>query len=181
MDFKLFKNSNLKFISNFVKLDKSEIEFLYNECPNTKHKIKIFDKMVDIPRYQQAYGRDYPYSGTVSKSKPMPTVIKKLVKEINKIYPKVNFNMCLVNWYLTGNDYIDFHADDENLFEENVPIVGITFCEGLPRKLRFKEKKTKKTVKDVPLYNGSLYSMEGKFQKEFLHGIPKQKKIGEKN
>ncbi len=172
--YRLSKKSTLKFIPDFVKLTKEERESLYKQCPTKKHQIKIYDKYVDLPRYQQAYGKSYSYSGTTAKSKPMPEVIERirdLIKE--ELYPNIDFNMCLVNWYNGGNHYIGQHSDDEKKFIKNTPVVGITFCFGLPRKIVFKNKKTKKTVKDVWLYNNSLYSMEGEFQKEFTHGIPK--------
>lgn len=179
-DIKLSEKSTLRYSPFYININKNELDFLFNECPTYKHKIKIYNKEVEIPRFQQAYGKDYPYSGTVSKSKEMPDVIVKIKNIISKLYPDIDFNMCLVNWYLTGDDYISFHADDENVFHENTPVVGVTFCYGESRKLKIKVKDTKETVANVRLTNGSLYVMEGNFQKEFLHGVPKQKKCGKR-
>jgi len=177
--FKLSENSNLKYHPNFCNISKEDFKFIINECPKERHEIYFRGKKIKIPRFQQAYGESYEYSGTVSESKPMPKFIKEIADKIQKeLYPKIKFNNCLCNWYLNGNHYVSSHSDDEKIFVKNTPVVGVTFCQGLPRILRIKEKKSKKTVKDILTYHNSLYVMEGNFQKEFKHEITKQKNCG---
>ena len=43
---------------------------------------------------------------------------------------------------------------------------------GATRKIRIREKKTRKIVSDIPLTSGSIIQMKNNFQKDFLHEIP---------
>ena len=178
--FKLSDKSTLKYMENFYNISKDDYKSLMDSHPKDKHIIYLYGKNVPIPRFQQAYGKGYKYSGAESKAIPMTPLIFDIRKEVNKLYPNIDFNNCLVNWYLTGDNYICFHSDDEHGFVKDTPVVGVTFCEGLPRKLRIKDKISKKTLKDILTYHNSCYVMEGNFQKEFMHGIPKQKKSGKR-
>ena len=179
--FELSKKSYLKYNPKFYNISNEDYKELLESCPKFQHEIIIYGKKIKIPRFQQAYGKSYQYSGTTSEAIPMTRLIKDIRNKISKdLYPNINFNNCLVNWYLDGDNYISFHSDDEKEIVKNTPIVGITFCEGVARKLRIKDKKSKKTIKDIITSNGSLYVMEGEFQNEFLHGIPKQKKSGKR-
>ena len=174
----LSENSTLKYCQNFYPVSKEEYKKLMDMCPEHRHQIKIYGRYIEVPRYQQAYGEEYAFSGTVSPAVKMPPLIQKIRDKIQKIYPDYEFNNCLGNWYMKGDHYISFHSDDESQIIKGTPIVGVSFCTGLPRKLRIKNKETKQTVIEVLTYHGSLYAMEGDFQKEFLHGIPKQKNSG---
>ena len=88
--------------------------------PNETYQIKIFDKLVDFPRLQLCFGQSYSYSGTTSHAiTEISPIIEKALDAINKHYMKETktkiqiYQMCLVNYYRDGNDYIGFHSDDE--------------------------------------------------------------------
>lgn len=86
------------------------------------------------------------------------------------------YNGVLVNMYENGEDYISAHADDET----GLDAVGVaSVCVGATRTFRIRDKKTKEIIIDVPHQPGDLLVMNGKFQQEFLHEIPQQKKIKE--
>jgi len=85
---------------------------------------------------------------------------------------------CLTNWYPTGKDYIGAHSDDERQMREvdgETFVVCVTY--GNARKLRIRNKKTKKIVYEVVVKPNSVYVMAGKFQKEFTHEFPKSAKV----
>ena len=117
----------------------------------------------------------YRYSNQLSKSKMMTPSLIELLSEINNIF-KTNYNGILVNKYKTGEDYISAHSDDERNLD-NSGVVAISY--GAPRKFRIRDKKTKKIVKDILLSSYSLLQMGGKFQQEFTHEIPIEKKVKE--
>ena len=177
-EFKLSDNSTLKYKKNFINITDEEWDDLIKDCPKEKQEFIFMGKKIKMPRFQQAYGKSYNFSGITTKAIPFTPFILKIKNQINKLYPKNNFNNCLVNWYLTGDNYISFHSDNEKQLIKKSPIIGITFCKDKPRKLRIKENKKKKTIIDIITSNCSFYSMEGNFQNEFLHGVPKQKKSG---
>jgi len=49
-----------------------EVNTIWNMRPEKPHKIRLFNKIIDTPRLQQAYGKDYKFSGTIAVSKPIP-------------------------------------------------------------------------------------------------------------
>ncbi len=81
-----------------------------------------------------------------------------------------------MNKYINGNDYIGAHSDDETSLDK-CSVVCISY--GAVRKFRIKDKKTKKTVIDIPTISNNILHMGGDFQKEFTHEIPIEKKIKE--
>ena len=96
-----------------------------------------------------------------------------LLTQINQIFG-ANYNGILVNKYKSGEDYISAHSDDEKNLD-NTGVVVISY--GATRKFRIRDKKTKEIVKDFPLISYSMLQMSGKFQQEFTHEIPIEKKI----
>ena len=108
------------------------------------------------------------------KRQPLDS-LKPLLEIINGKF-NINFNGILVNKYKNGEEYISAHSDDEkDLTDAGVVILSY----GATRKLRIKDKSTKKKVLDVALVSGEIVQMLGDFQKEFTHEIPIEKKIKE--
>ena len=98
------------------------------------------------------------------------------------------YNMCLINFYRDGNDYIGFHADDEKQLVPNAPIYSISL--GAIRKFRLKMKSNMLNDNyatgtcgeddiEFNLTSGSLIVMGGMCQKTHKHCVPKQKKVTE--
>ena len=84
--FELSSFSQLEYQTKFINVDPEELEFLKNACPSTRHKIQIYGKMLPIPRFQQAYGKSYEYSGSTSHSKPMPQLIRNIIEKLGYDY-----------------------------------------------------------------------------------------------
>src|SRR5687768_10075292 len=53
-------------------------EHIWSLHPQEKHWIKIHGRLVQTPRYQQAYGKDYHYTGRVNSALPIPEELKPL-------------------------------------------------------------------------------------------------------
>ena len=156
-------------------------EILWNMHPDNFHKIKVFGKTHDTPRWQQSYGKDYKFSGTICKSEPIPDIIQPFVdwannKENNYI-TRFTFNQVLVNWYKNGKDhYIGWHSDDEKQLIPDSPVYGISL--GIPRIFKIRSKnRVNKDDHSLYLDTNSYIIMGGEMQKYYQHTIPKSNKI----
>jgi alkylated DNA repair dioxygenase AlkB len=76
--------------------------------------------------------------------------------------------------YHDGNEGMGWHSDDEKEIIPNSSIASISI--GIERKFSFKNKSSKETV-SIQLENSSLLEMKGAIQKNWLHALPKSKKI----
>jgi alkylated DNA repair dioxygenase AlkB len=96
--------------------------------------------------------------------------LKKIAEEITG----ATFNSCLLNLYHNGNEGMAWHSDDEKSLGKNTAIASFSF--GAERKFSLKHKKSKEAV-SIILENGSLLLMKGTTQDNWLHCLPKAKKI----
>ncbi|GBF51594.1 oxidoreductase, 2OG-Fe(II) oxygenase family protein [Leptospira ryugenii] len=142
-----------------------------------KHdEAKIFAKHIITKRKVAWYGDDdfeYIYSGTAKKALPWTDVLysmKTLVEEKSR----AKFNSCLLNLYHSGNEGMAWHSDDEKSLGERTTIASVSL--GTERKFYFRHKKTKETIA-IDLEPGSLLLMRGETQTNWLHALPKMKRI----
>jgi len=142
--------------------------------------IKIYGKIAYQRRSIGFFSNEsigYYYSGQLAKSKPLSENLYSLMNIINSRFGS-KYNGILVNKYIDGNNYISDHSDDEKTLDSK-GVIAISY--GAVRKFRIKDKITKKIILDIPTTSNSIIHMGGDFQKEFTHGIPKEKqKEGER-
>ena len=136
----------------------------------------IFGKHIVTKRKVAWYGDSdylYTYSNTTKQALAW---IKELLelKQIVEKPTETKFNSCLLNLYHNGNEGIGWHSDDEESLEPNSTIASLSL--GAERKFSFKHKKTKQTISLV-LEHGSLLIMKDDTQTNWLHCLPKSKKI----
>jgi alkylated DNA repair dioxygenase AlkB len=136
----------------------------------------IFGKHIVAKRKVAWYGDSdylYTYSNTTKQALAW---IKELLelKQIVEKPTKTKFNSCLLNLYHNGNECIGWHSDDEESLEPNSTIASLSL--GAERKFSFKHKQTKQTISLV-LEHGSLLIMKDDTQTNWLHSLPKIKKI----
>lgn len=169
--------------------NKEQFMQLWNLHPEEHAEVLIYGKRVPIPRWQRSYGRDYKFSGVVSKGYEIPPELIPYISWANSLgygafsdvhpdAPSGAFDEILLNWYSNGENYIGSHSDDETSLRKGSPIVTITLCDtedlSILRKFRIRSKdESKKVVKDVLTSNGMVLVMGGDFQKEFKHEIVK--------
>ena len=79
--------------------------------------------------------------------------------------------------YHDGNEDVGWHSDDEKSLGKNVIIASLSF--GAERKFSFRHKQTKQTVSLV-LEHGSLLVMKDATQTNWMHSLPRSKKINQK-
>lgn len=90
-------------------------------------------------------------------------------------------NSCNINLYRDGQDSVGWHTDNEPLFEaESVDACILSLSLGASRKFTVKHQdKTCGQGKPMVfnLHHGDLCTMEGKFQRYYLHGVPKEPRV----
>jgi alkylated DNA repair dioxygenase AlkB len=149
---------------------------LQSEIAWRQDTIKLFGKLVKIPRLQAWYGAAhcrYGYSGLALTPLPFTPLLNNLQA---KLEAELNapFNCVLCNWYRDGRDSMSMHADDEPELGYQPTIASITL--GTQRAFDFKHKRTTEKHR-VVLEHGSLLTMSGDTQSNYLHGINKSKRV----
>lgn len=136
----------------------------------------IFGKHIITKRKAAWYGNNN-YAYTYSNTTKQALIWTKELLELKTIVEEITgsqFNSCLLNLYHSGDEGVSWHSDDEKSMGENTTIASLSF--GAERKFSFKHKLSKKSV-SVLLESGSLLVMKGATQTNWLHCLPKTKKI----
>ena len=154
---------------------------VWDQHPKEKHLIMMHGHLVETPRWQQAHGADYHYTGRVNKALPIPPELEPLntwVKEA--IYPRLNG--ILINYYESSGHYIGPHRDSTKNMVEGAPIVTVSFGETrMFRMTLFKhvivEGKKNRAVDrqiDFPATNGTVFVEPYATNKVWYHSVPKK-------
>lgn len=160
----------------FSKSYKDIIAEIINNTPWRAEKIKIWGKEVLQPRLVAWYGDagvDYTYSGirfTPEKWTSTLLEIRSRVKQLSG----AQFNSVLLNYYRDENDSMGFHSDDEPELGYRPVIASLSLGEERKFQLRHRHRKSLKMVQ-LNLQEGDLLIMKGFTQKNWQHGIPKER------
>ena len=142
-----------------------------------KHKIKLYGRVLDVPRLTAWYGdsnKSYEYSGIKLKTRLWNAALLKIREKIETI-SKTKFNSVLLNLYRSGSDSVLWHSDDEPELGKN-PVIG-SLSLGEAREFQMKHKYDRDLKQKILLQNGSFLLMKGKTQHNWLHQIPKRKNL----
>jgi alkylated DNA repair dioxygenase AlkB len=181
-------------METLIKTDKSSLNIgTFDDIDLVLNCVNDIETELEIRPFIKLYGKNvhqnrnvgffsdisigYKYSNKMMTSKPLSLNLKTLLDKINTLFSS-NYNGILVNEYSNGNDYIGAHSDDEIILNSDIGVVSLSF--GAKRKFRIRDKPTKKIVKDISMEHGQLLQMTGKFQTEFTHEIPVEKRVKEK-
>lgn len=135
--------------------------------PEVRPTIFLHGRSVAIPRWQQAYGADYHFSGQTSRAQPVPELLQALFDWTRRmIHPALNG--LLLNWYDGPGHYIGPHRDSVTRMVAGVPIVTVSF--GETRTFRL-SKGTEK--RDFPAENGSVFVLPQATNAAWKHAVPK--------
>jgi len=163
---------------NHIFLGKIPLEDFYKEYsfqdiwalhPEEYHIVKILGKEIPTPRWQQAYGKNYSYTGSRNNALAIPQFLQGFLEWTNEnINPKLNG--LLLNWYEgMKKHYIGAHRDDTRDLIENTPIVTISL--GQERIFRFRPYQ-KKGYKDFLMQDASLIIIPWKTNLYWTHEVP---------
>ena len=102
-------------------------------------------------------------------------ILPWIMENVNKLLG-TNFNAILINKYSDGSKNLGPHSDDEKALDQSKRmVVGLAF--GATRLFRITRKDTGEKVLDYEHKSGTLIVMDGDFQSEFKHAIPKQLRV----
>jgi alkylated DNA repair dioxygenase AlkB len=136
----------------------------------------VFGKRIVTKRKTGWYGDkdfNYTYSGILRKALPWTGELKEL-KQLAEQLSGDTYNSCLLNLYHSGEEGVSWHSDDEKMLKPYGTVASLSF--GAERIFQFKHKR-KELRASVTLENGSLLLMKGAIQLNWLHALPKTKKV----
>jgi alkylated DNA repair dioxygenase AlkB len=152
-------------------LSAAQFNTLWNLHPSEFPEIKMHGRVVKIPRWQQAYGADYRFSGQVSKALPIPELLTPLIVWAkNQIDGRLNG--MLLNWYNADlGHYIGRHRDSTASMICGAPIVTISFGESRLFRLRPWRENSGNLKWDFIVKNGSIILIPFETNLAFTHEI----------
>ena len=136
----------------------------------------IFGRHIITKRKVAWYGDDgysYTYSNTTKHALTWTEELLQL-KALVESLTNQKYNSCLLNLYHNGDEGMAWHGDDEKSLGKNTSIASLSF--GAERKFALKHRVSKEPISLV-LESGSLLVMKGATQSNWLHSLPKSKKI----
>jgi len=125
------------------------------------HEIKIGGRPQKTPRRQQAFGKDYQYTGRVNRALPVPPMLGPLLVWATATIDE-RLNGLLINWY-DGElgHYIGKHRDSTKNLIKGAPIVTVSF--GEERVFRLRQ------------YGGDVFIMPYETNLAWTHEVPHAK------
>lgn len=173
------KGAEITYYPNFFNIIEADNYFknLINAIDWKQDTITVYGKTHLQPRLTAFYANNknsYKYSNIIMQ----PNLFEgDLLRIKNKIETelKIKFTSCLANLYRDGSDSNGWHADNEKELGMTPVIASISF--GAERVFHLKHKTDKILKTKLILQHGSLLLMQGETQNNWLHQIPKTKKI----
>ena len=152
-------------------------EVLMNEIEWRNDEAVIFGRHIVTKRKVAWYGDqsfEYTYSNKTRTALPWTKELLELKKMVEK-HTNESYNSCLLNLYHTGDEGMAWHSDDEKDLKKNGTIASLSF--GAIRKFSMKHREEKENKMAILLEPGSLLVMKGTTQTNWLHSLPKSKKV----
>jgi len=167
---------NIGFLPSELVPDTLGFDTLWQLHPTEYHKIKMRGRLVPTPRWQQAYGRDYHYTGRVNQALPVPKVLELLIAWA-KDQIDARLNGILLNWYdgKLGH-YIGRHRDSRTNMVTGAPIVTLSLGEERIFRLRPWPSNRGSKVVDFKTQNGGFFVMPWETNLAWTHEVPASKK-----
>lgn len=137
--------------------------------PNVPRKVAWFvdPDFADVP---------YEYGGLSYAPTVFPPWMQEIRREVCSlcgIPPEQYPNSCNVNLYPDHKGVVDWHSDDEVMFQGLAGDTSIiSFSLGSPRDFCWRLQGTTQQVGCTPLGDGDIMTMEGLFQKHYKHSVP---------
>ena len=152
----------------------ADFEELWNNHPEEFHEIQIHGRRVKTPRWQQAYGKDYHYTGRVNRALEVPPRLVPLLKWCQEaIDPRLNG--ILLNWYDGRlNHYMGAHRDSTINMCDGSSIVTLSL--GEERIFRLRPWKGR-GMRDFPAPHGTMFIMPYATNLAWTHEVPKAKRF----
>ena len=150
---------------------------LIAEVPWRAENVVVWGKSYPQPRLIAWFGdegRGYQYSGVSLNPLPWSALLLSVKRRVEQLVG-TNFNSVLLNYYRDNRDSMGFHSDDEKELGKRPVIASISLGQERMFILKSKTDKAGKPIK-LKLESGSLLLMKGDTQKNWKHGIEKEKR-----
>ena len=153
-----------------LAVDEARFEALWALHPDEYHVIQIHGRPVKTPRWQQAYGRDYRYTGRVNAALPTPPLLAPFLDWGREaIDPKLNG--LLLNWYDGAlGHYIGPHRDSTKNLAAGSPIVTVSLGEVRVFRLTSPETGGRR---DFPAVDGAVFVTPWETNAAWKHEVVK--------
>lgn len=168
-----FESGALDLIDDFLELNESEK--LFCELINTDHWNKgiytVSGRRFYMPRYQTWYadrGVRYNFSYELHAQRDWTAALFSLKRKIEN-YSGAKFNSVLINWYRNGQDWVDWHSDNENELGDNPVIASVSLGES---RNFYSRHKLQGGFTTQSLHNGSLLVMYPEYHRNWQHCVP---------
>jgi alkylated DNA repair dioxygenase AlkB len=159
-------------LPNPLQPSPEQFSALWEMHPLDYHEIKMHGRMVKTPRWQQAFGHDYAYTGRVNRALPIPTNLEPLVSWAREVVD-TRLNGILVNWYDSAlRHYIGRHRDSVSGLVEGSPIVTISLGAERTFRLRPWPSKLGGPRVDLPATDGAVFAMPWATNRAYTHEVP---------
>ncbi|MEM1325131.1 MAG: alpha-ketoglutarate-dependent dioxygenase AlkB [Bacteroidota bacterium] len=159
------------------QLNEQDFDSLWNEHPQEFHNIVIHGKKIKTPRWQQAYGKNYEYTGSRNNALPLNKVHQKYIDWCQKNIDK-RLNGLLINWYEGRQQhYIGKHRDSIKGLMVGSPIV--TISHGEERIFRMRPYKGN-GFQDFEVQHGDVLVIPWETNQNYTHEVPSFKKYQNK-
>lgn len=151
------------------RLSETTFEQLWNHHPPEFHEVRMHGRWVKTPRWQQAYGRNYTYTGSRNNALPLPPPFEKYL-EWSRQHVDKRLNGLLLNWYDgTAKHYIGKHRDSTTGLLDGTPIV--TISHGEERIFRMRPYGGS-GFRDFPVRAGDVVVVPWETNQTFTHEVP---------
>ena len=128
---------------------------------------------------------EYRYSGTIWNPNVFPEWLKEITKKVmNKVgWPDTIStlpNSCNINLYEDGKDCVQWHSDDEALFNgirEECTIISLSLGASRTFEIQRWDGQNGTIIGTTALNDGDLLTMEGMFQKYMRHRLIKDRRV----
>lgn len=155
------------------QLDSIAFDEIWKIHPPNYHVLKIHGKEVKTPRWQQAYGKNYRYTGSKNNALPIPQQLQLFLAWGQKNVDE-RLNGLLLNWYDGHkNHYIGAHRDDTRDLYSDSPVVTISL--GQERVFRMRPWK-QRGFKDLTIRHGDVVVVPWVTNLKWTHEVPHFKK-----
>lgn len=163
--------------------DAQWFEEIWRLHPAEHDTIMMFGRAVPTPRFQQAYGESYRFSGNTFIALPVPEPLRACVETLQAVVAdaasgRSYLRGALVNWYADGEHYIGPHSDGEASLLRHSPVLSLSL--GAARRFVFTAKKDRPEGSverlELLLQDGDLVVMGGTTQQTHKHALPKMKR-----
>ncbi len=149
--------------------DGSVFETLWSLHPTEFWEIQMHGRPVRTPRWQQAYNKDYAYSGKINHALPVPSQMAPYLAWAQDAVD-ARLNGLLLNWYDGAlGHYIGKHRDSIKGLVAGTPIVTISF--GELRHFRMRPWRGQGFV-DFPVPHGAVLIIPYDTNLAWTHEVP---------